>query len=188
MKVNLLYLDNSNFFIEGQRLSAVKKKLGVSSIFEAMQRGVLDNSFRLDYSKARDVFDAHGRHALKYVFASTRKNYQTFNFGVIEREGFIVRVFERTHKEKRVDNALSDRMRDDAWNCPEGIAGMTLVAGDADYFDIVDKIQSAGIPVTVMFWSHATSRDLRNIAARFIALDNYNLEHNVRWNQWNFAV
>jgi hypothetical protein len=43
-------VDNSNTFIEGKRVSAVSKKL-VPNIYEAMNRNIIDNSYRLDFGK-----------------------------------------------------------------------------------------------------------------------------------------
>lgn len=49
---------------------------------------------------------------------------------------------------------------------------MTLVAGDADYVPAIEKLKKRKIQVHIVFWNHA-AKDLRDAAAKFIALDPY---------------
>jgi len=44
------YVDNSNVFIEGQRVSAVTKGLS-KNIYDAMNNNILDHSWNVDYGK-----------------------------------------------------------------------------------------------------------------------------------------
>lgn len=48
---------------------------------------------------------------------------------------------------------------------------VVLVAGDGDFIPPVRSVQRRGVRVRVVFWTHATSRELREIANEFIALD-----------------
>jgi uncharacterized LabA/DUF88 family protein len=52
---------------------------------------------------------------------------------------------------------------------------ITLVAGDADYVPVIEKIRKRNITFHVVFWAHA-ARELREAASKFVALDPY-LEH-----------
>lgn len=44
------YVDNSNLYIEGSRVSAVKKGMA-KNIVEAMKNGIVDHGWMLDYGK-----------------------------------------------------------------------------------------------------------------------------------------
>jgi hypothetical protein len=48
------YVDNSNLFIEGQRVSAVKNKIA-KDIFDAMNRKVVDTSWNIDYGRLHEL-------------------------------------------------------------------------------------------------------------------------------------
>lgn len=46
----LVYIDNSNVFIEGKRVSAVQKGLAMN-IWDAIQNRILDPAYRLDFGR-----------------------------------------------------------------------------------------------------------------------------------------
>lgn len=48
-----------------------------------------------------------------------------------------------------------------------------IFSGDGDYVPTVKDLQRRGIKVRVIFWTHATSRELRQIADEFVALDEH---------------
>ena len=47
-----------------------------------------------------------------------------------------------------------------------------LVAGDADYVPTINELKADGYKVEVVFWNHA-ARELREVASKFISLDEY---------------
>ena len=49
-----LYVDNSNVFIEGKRVSAVKRGIALS-IEDAIRSRVLDNDYRMDFGRLHDL-------------------------------------------------------------------------------------------------------------------------------------
>src|ERR1035441_7523483 len=49
-----LYVDNSNVFIEGKRVSAVKRGIALS-IDDAIRCRVLDNDYRMDFGRLHDL-------------------------------------------------------------------------------------------------------------------------------------
>ncbi|MBR7782332.1 NYN domain-containing protein [Undibacterium luofuense] len=53
-----------------------------------------------------------------------------------------------------------------------GVDEITLVSGDANYVPAVEKLRLRGIPVHVVFWSHA-SRELKESATKFVDLNLY---------------
>jgi uncharacterized LabA/DUF88 family protein len=53
-----------------------------------------------------------------------------------------------------------------------GADEMTLVAGDADYVPMIEKLKARRIKVHVVFWAHA-ARELRDAASQFVDLNPY---------------
>lgn len=45
-----IYVDNSNVFIEGKRVSAVKKGLALD-VYEAIENRIVDNEYRMSFGK-----------------------------------------------------------------------------------------------------------------------------------------
>ena len=45
-----IYVDNSNVFIEGQRVSAVRKGMA-TDIYQAMENNIIDRSYRISFGK-----------------------------------------------------------------------------------------------------------------------------------------
>ncbi len=171
MKRNFTYIDNSNLFVEGCRVAAVRKHLpGALTIFEAMSNRVVDVTWRLNYARLRDFVsdtEAHGKIAL---WGSTNDQLSAS----IERTGIRVINFRRNSsgKEKRVDVAIAHAITKDAYSglIRKDEDEITLVAGDGDFVPVVDDLVAAGYLVHVVFWGHA-ARDLKNAASRFICLD-----------------
>ena len=48
-----IYVDNSNLFIEGKRVSAVKKGLAMN-IFEAMNNRIIDYSYTISFGRLHE--------------------------------------------------------------------------------------------------------------------------------------
>lgn len=113
------YFDNSNLFIEGQRLSAVKKGMA-KNIFEAMNNKVVDFSWQPDYvflhslvcksGKEYGVAKMWGSPPPEKVFWDNR-----------EKEGFEVIVYDRKYgKEKKVDTGMDVEIIDDSHEDRDG--------------------------------------------------------------------
>lgn len=171
MKRNFTYIDNSNLFVEGCRVAAVRKHLpGARTISDAMSNRVVDVTWRLDYERLREfVRDTKADWKIA-LWGSTNDQLSAS----IERTGIKVVNFRRNSsgKEKRVDVAIAHAITKDAYSglIRRGEDEITLIAGDSDFVPVVDDLVSAGHLVDVVFWSHA-ARDLKNAASRFIRLD-----------------
>jgi hypothetical protein len=48
--VLFVYVDSSNLWIEGQRLSAVRRPMAVDAV-AAMKRGIVDHDWRIDFGQ-----------------------------------------------------------------------------------------------------------------------------------------
>jgi uncharacterized LabA/DUF88 family protein len=91
---------------------------------------------------------------------------------------FDVEVYDRnaSNREKQVDTGLATRLLADSYEhmqarVPDVMA--VLIAGDGDYIPPIRDLQRRGIKVRVVFWSHATSRELREVADEFVNLDEH---------------
>jgi len=84
-------------------------------------------------------------------------------------------VFDRNfaNKEKEVDAAITRMLLEDSFMYMrvERTDRVVLVAGDRDYVPAIESLARRGFPTTVVFWEHATARDLRTQADDFTALD-----------------
>lgn len=78
-----------------------------------------------------------------------------------------------TWQEKKIDTDVVATMMEDSYELVDPNKDeMTLVAGDADYVPAIEKLKKRKIQVHIVFWNHA-AKDLRDAAAKFIALDPY---------------
>jgi hypothetical protein len=173
---NFTYVDNSNVFIEGSRVSAVRSKLpGASTIREAMRNRVVDHAWQIDYGSLHNI--ACGQPSeigAAYLWGSPPPGDSFWE--MVRRYGFKVETFDRNAagKEKKVDVALAHQMTKDAYSkvIDPGSDEITLVAGDKDYVPVAEDLVREGFPVYVVFWEHAAD-ELRRAATKFVALDPY---------------
>ena len=174
MGKNFTYVDNSNVFIEGQRVSAVTQGQA-ANIFDAMNKRIIDYHWRLDYGALHDI--ACGQPAeigASYLWGSPPPGDSFWK--MVERYGFRVKTYDRNAagKEKKVDVAIAHQITKDAYSgvIKNGIDEITLVAGDKDYVPVVQDLVAQGHVFDVAFWSHA-ARELKEVASKFIPLDSY---------------
>ena len=174
MGKNFTYVDNSNVFIEGQRVSAVQRGF-VEDIVTAMNHHVIDHDWRLDYGALHDI--ACGQLAeigAAYLWGSPPPGDSFWR--MVERYGFKVTTYDRNAagREKKVDVAIAHQITKDAYSgvIKKEIDEITLVAGDKDYVPVIVDLVNNGYTFDVVFWSHA-ARELKEAASKFVALDPY---------------
>jgi len=128
------YVDCSNLFIEGQKVSAVAKGLA-RSLDDVRQHGGLDFDYRLDLYRLMTLLRQVEGDTRAVVFGSvTDTNEGLWRHAA--NAGFEVVTVERGFggKEKRVDTSLVTRMCRDAYRYGDPRRDhITLVAGDGDY-------------------------------------------------------
>ena len=174
MSKNFTYVDNSNVFIEGQRVSAVERGQA-KSIVDAMELRILDYHWRLDYGALHDI--ACGQPAeigASYLWGSPPPGDSFWK--MVERYGFRVTTYDRNvaRKEKKVDVAIAHQITKDAYSgvIRKGVDEITLVAGDKDYVPVAHDLVANGHLFDVVFWNHA-ARELKEVASNFVPLDDY---------------
>lgn len=177
-----VYVDNSNLWIEGMRVSAVKKGMAASAL-DAMNRKVTDHDWAYDFGRLYGAICPEAAQIGRSSLFGSRPPANDSMWKLAEHAGFEVRVYDRNfaNKEKEVDSAITTTMLEDSFQHMNARRNdrVVLVAGDRDYVPPIESIRKRGFPTTVVFWSHATARDLRAAAYEHVALDSL-FEHITR--------
>jgi hypothetical protein len=165
------YVDNSNLYIEGCRVSAVQKGMA-KNIYDAMNSGIVDHTWNIDYGRLYELLC--GEDAVARLWGSPPPGDSFWN--MLDRKGFNPTVYERNfaNREKKVDVAIGARMTKDAYTMLDKDRNkLLLVAGDSHYVPVLTDLIDEGFTVEVAFWDHA-AREIRE-AARFIPLNEYHV-------------
>jgi uncharacterized LabA/DUF88 family protein len=171
-----VYVDNSNIWIEGQRIQAVRT--GVAPDLRTAITRKITASWTYDFGRLYDLLCPPGEYVGRSILFGSRPPDNDSIWRRVREADFEVEVFDRstfTNKEKQVDIALSTRMMEDSFTFMKAANGDTavLAAGDGDFLPTIRSLQARGLGVRVVSWSHAVSHKLRNSATEFIELDPY---------------
>ena len=170
-----VYVDNSNVFIEGQRVSAVQNGMAMN-IYDAIQNRILDTAYRLDFGKLHEFVAGNEPEKIeRAMLFGSRPPPNDQLWDMAGRAGFEVVVEDRNvaNKEKKIDTGLAAAMTKDAYTRANAQSDtITLVAGDGDYVPVVRQLVEDGYNVDVVFWEHA-SGELRQVCSNFISLDGH---------------
>jgi uncharacterized LabA/DUF88 family protein len=126
--------------------------------------------YRIDYGRLLNhVLDGRDLARIPMLYGSEPPpNDSVWN--VIRSKGFDVRVFKRNiyNKEKGVDM----RMGLDIGKLvlTEKKSTVIMVAGDADFIQVVDDVHDGGWEVDAWYWSRAAA-DLKRAVDRFVSLN-----------------
>jgi uncharacterized LabA/DUF88 family protein len=178
--MDYIYVDNSNLYIEGRRVSAVAQGLA-SNIVQAMNDGILDHGYTVSFGKLHEFLCGTDKAQIKRaaLFGSRPPpNDGIWQFA--KRAGFELHLEDRNYanKEKKIDTGIATLLTKDAYKSDAYKSGQpdqdtfVLVAGDSDYVPTIKELQEDGFIVEVVFWNHA-ARELRDAASKFIGLDRY---------------
>lgn len=173
--MDFVYVDNSNLYIEGRRVSAVTQGLA-ANITEAMQVGILDHGYTIGFGKLYEFLCGTDKRTIKR--AALFGSRPPPNDGIwqhAKKAGFDLHLEDRNYanKEKKIDTGIATLLTKDAYkngNPKDDV--FVLVAGDSDYVPTIKALQEDGYRVEVVFWKHA-ARELREVASKFIPLDDY---------------
>jgi len=171
-----VYIDNSNIYIEGCRVSAVNKGMA-KNIYEAMGNGIVDHTWQPDYGKLYDFLCKDGDIARLWGSPPPGDSF----WDMLERKGFNPTVYEKnaSNQEKKVDVAVAHRMTKDAYTLIDRDHDeILLVAGDTDYLPVITDLITEGFKFEIAFWDHL-ARDLKIAATNHIKLDAHH-EHLTR--------
>lgn len=171
-----IYVDNSNVYAEGCRVSAVKQKLsGVKNIFDAMNKGVTDYHWHIQYSGLYKIISNLGLPIRCAKLWGSPPPSDVF-WDYVKSEGFDVVTYDKNSagKEKKVDTAIAYQISKDAFSSVIDKANdqIFLLAGDTDYVPIVTDLVREGFTVNILFWDHA-GEELKKNASSFISLNKH---------------
>ncbi len=169
-------MDNSNVFIEAQRVSAVKEGMALD-IYDAMERRAFNWKYKLDYGKLYEYLCGDGQEVGCAKLWGSPPPSDSF-WKMVERKGFEVKTYDRNASghEKKVDVAIAHAMTKDAYTLiNKDDSEIVLVAGDKDYMPVITDLKGEGFRVVVVFWDHA-ARELKEEASQFISLNQW-LDH-----------
>ena len=173
-----IYVDNSNLYIEGRRVSAVENKLA-PDIHTAMRNHILDQGYTISFGKLYEFLCGQDKKQIKRaaLFGSRPPpNDGIWTFA--KKAGFDLHLEDRNYanKEKKIDTGIVTMMTRDAYKtATAGEDTIVLVAGDGDYVPTLKALTGDGFNVEVVFWNHA-SGELKSAASKFVALDQF-LDH-----------
>jgi hypothetical protein len=165
------YVDNSNLYIEGCRVSAVNKKMA-KNIYEAMNNGIVDMTWQIDYGKLYQFLC--GDDAVARLWGSPPPGDSFWQ--MVNRKGFETTLYNRNaqNKEKKVDVAIGAAMIKDAYTrINKEKDEVLLVAGDGDYEPVVADLIKEGFKVEVTFWDHASGDLKKAVGNKFISLNQH---------------
>lgn len=155
------FIDNSNLWIEGKKISGRRSRPPVPSNYR----------YRMEYGRLlQHVLENRDLAAVPKLYGSEAPpNDSVWN--MIRSKGFNVTVFKRNiyNKEKGVDMRMGlDISRLVLKEKPP--SRVIIVAGDADFVQVVDDAHAEGWKVEVRYWSNAAG-DLKKAVDRFEKLD-----------------
>jgi hypothetical protein len=170
-----IYVDNSNVFIEGKRVSAVDKGLSMD-IFEATKNKILDNEYRIDFGKLHTfLLNGDSSGIKKAVLFGSRPPANDSLWSMAKKGGFDPKIEDRNiaNQEKRIDTGITSAMMRDSYTLVDKEKDLiVLVAGDGDYIPPVETLVNDGYKVEVVFWDHA-SAGLKSACSKFRSLDSH---------------
>lgn len=169
---NFLYVDNSNVWIEGMRVSAVHKGLAVD-IGDSIANNILDRDWKIDFGKLFLFAGGNKSSVKKATLYGSRPPENDSLWKAAAHKNFEVKIFDRNpaNREKKIDVQIATDILEDSYQVIDPITNMvSLVAGDGDYVPVVQSLKRRNIYVEVLFWGHA-SRELQNECDNFINLN-----------------
>ncbi|GHF12536.1 NYN domain-containing protein [Pseudolysinimonas yzui] len=167
-----VYVDNSNLWIEGRRVSAVNKGMA-TSLQDAMNRGVTDQTWNYDFGKLYRAICPENETIGRSSLFGSRPPTNDSLWQLARDQGFEVFTFDRNlaNKEKQVDVAIATQIMADSYERMKAGDRIVLVTGDRDYLPTIESVMARGFPVIVAFWRHATGHELQREPVDFFALD-----------------
>lgn len=170
---DFIYVDNSNLFIEGKRVSAVARGLAMN-IQEATRDRILDHDYTLSFGRLHEfVAGLDQTQIARVVLFGSRPPPNDSIWTFAKQAGFELILEDRNaaNKEKKIDTGIVSAMCRDAYRKADPVNDkLVLVSGDADFVPAVRQLIEDGLRVEIMFWDHA-SKQLSGLASKFVSLN-----------------
>ena len=170
-----VYVDNSNVWIEGMRVSAVERGLAFD-VYDASSRNIVDYDWKYDFGKLLEIVAGPKNNLKRAVLYGSRPPQNDSLWQAAQQCGFETIIMDRNvqNREKKIDVSITVTIMADSYSLIQNKEEdeMILIAGDSDYVPLVEEVVRRGIKLSVWFWEHA-SYELKKAATSFVALDPY---------------
>lgn len=170
-----IYVDNSNVWIEGKYVSAVKNGM-VPDISEAHRNKICNMTWAYDFGKLLKLAcDGDISDVKRAVLYGSKPTDRDSLWNAAKREGFEVVTKHRNYnnQEKAIDSGFDKEVLRDLY---KGVIGsedeVILVAGDMNHMPVAEALEEENKGFKLVFWNHA-SNSLKNEAAAFIDLNEH---------------
>lgn len=170
----LVYVDNSNIWIEGMHVAAVESGKA-KSLQDAITNKICDYDWKYDFGKLLYLAGGDRSNIKRAVLFGSRPPKNDSLWKMAELQGFEPVTYDRNvaNKEKKIDTDITATIMEDSFLIYEEGDNITLIAGDGDYIPLIQKLSKRGISIHVMFWSHA-SREIKDaVGDKFFNLNPY---------------
>ena len=152
-----VFVDNSNVWIEGKFLSAVKNGMA-ENILDAHQNKVSDTTWKMDFGKLLEcVVDGKLEEVKEAVIVGSKPTQKDSLWKAMERAGFKVETQQRnaSNREKKIDTGIVQKINRKLYKESEEGDTFVLVLGDSDYVPVIEDIKEEKRKVKVAFWDNA---------------------------------
>ena len=170
-----IYVDNSNLYIEGKRVSAIQKGMAMN-IYDAMNNRILDFNYNISFGRLHEFVAGKDQSQIaRAVLFGSRPPPNDSIWKYAEKAGFKLVLEDRNvaNKEKKIDTGIVSAMVKDAYkNMSQAKDTIVLVAGDADFVPAVRDLVEDSFRVEVVFWDHV-ARELKETCTQFISLNEH---------------
>ena len=159
-----LFIDNSNIFIEAQRVAREKYFFDDELVVRV----------RISYGGLLEKV-RNGRTLMETVLVGSRPPQNDLLWDKLKKLGVTPRIFDRnifSGKEKGVDAELSNSIRDTLEDNKEP-GTIAIIAGDRDYVPTLQRCLKKGWNVELYFWSQASAELKKMEGINFINLDDF---------------
>ena len=143
---NFLYVDNSNVWIEGMHVAALKNGLA-PDLQTALDQNICDHGYKVDFGHLFQFAGGSKTDVGRAVLFGSRPPPNDSLWAAAAAQGFEVVVFDRNvkNREKKIDTSIVTEMVTDSFRLMHAKKDeITLVAGDADYVPAIESLRSRG--------------------------------------------
>lgn len=169
-----IFVDNSNVWIEGKYVSAVRKGLA-ADIVEAHNMKKSDNAWKIDFGKLLNcVVAGDVTNVKEAIIVGSKPTNKDSLWKAMEAAGFDVETHPRnqSNKEKKIDTGVVQKINDTLYEKSEEGDEFILVMGDRDYVPVVEAIERKKRIAHIAFWEHV-SGELTVAASKYTNLNDH---------------
>lgn len=167
-----IYLDDSNLWIEGKKVSAVSKGMALD-IWDATETKTYDSTFKVDFGKVLEI--ANHAPVKEARFYGSKPPEADSVWQAAKNAGFRLTILDRNfrNKEKGVDASMIADIMSDMYETAKAPGDIfIIISGDADYVPVIEKLKKKNFEVHVLFWDHAANA-IKLAGDKFLSLNGY---------------